>query len=88
MNLPQLLTAVWGRQRAKQLVMEYRQALRGRPLLLADLAKRCEVGAPAPANATAALKAAAKQEVFYQIARILELRPEDFPAVVDARDVE
>jgi hypothetical protein len=88
MNLPQLLCLVWGRNKAKQVVREYRAAFLGRELLLADFAKRCEVGAPAPSSATAALKQAAKQEVFYQVARILELKPQDFPAIVDAREVE
>jgi hypothetical protein len=87
-TLPELLIALWGRKRAKQLAMEYRMAFANRPLLLADLAKRCDIGAVAPKSATEALKQSARQEVFNHIARILQLRPEDFTAIADGKDVE
>lgn len=87
-TLPELLIALWGRKRAKALAMEYRMAFANRPLLLADLAKRCDIGASAPMRVVDAVKQAARQEVFAHIARILELKPEDFVAIADGKDVD
>lgn len=87
-TLPQFLTNLWGRKRALALAMEYRQTFAGRHMVLCDLAKRCDVGASAPATATECVKQAARQEVFGHIARMLELKPEDFISIVDGRNIE
>lgn len=87
-SLPQILASIWGRKKALGLVMEYRAAFAGRALLLADLAKVCEVGTTAPSTAIGCVKQAAKQEVFAHIARVLELKPEHFVEIVDGRNDE
>lgn len=87
-TLPEILSALWGRKKAMALVLEYRAAFSGRPLLLADIAKVCEVGASAPPTAIGCIKQAAKQEVFAHIARVLELKREHFVEIVDGRNDE
>lgn len=87
-SLPEILTSIWGRKRAQALVVEYRAAFAGRPLLLADLAKVCEVGAVSPPTAIGCIKQAAKQEVFAHIARVIELKREHFVEIVDGRNDE
>lgn len=87
-TLPEILATLWGKKQAKSLVMEYRVAFQGKPLLLRDLAMRCDIGAAAPATAIEAIKQTARQEVFAHIARIIELKPEDFISIADGRDTE
>lgn len=82
-SLPQLLRSIYGQKKVQALVMEYRQTFADRHLVLRDLAMKCEIGAAAPSTAIACVKQAAKQEVFAHIARILEIKPEDFIATVD-----
>lgn len=68
--------------------MEYRQAFTNRPLLMADLAKVCEIGAAVPRTVKGCVEQAAKQQVFHHIARAMNIRPDDFPSIVDGKDIE
>lgn len=88
-SIPQLLTSIWGSKRAKALVMEYRVGIGESPMLLADLAKICDVGVDTSAmTVKQTIEVGARQRVFAHIARMCQLKPEDFIAAVDARGVE
>ena len=83
-TLPDMILALWGRKRARQVAEQYRIALQGRDLLVRDLAMFCNAAAPvAGANEFERGVEEGKRRVWLHITRMCGLRPSDFVTIAD-----
>lgn len=88
-SLPEIVVALWGKHRAPQIAMEYRQSFNGRDLLLRDLAMFCNAGAPiAGANEFDRGVEEGKRRVWLHITRMCGLQPSDFVSIADGRNTD
>lgn len=85
-TLPELVATLWGKKRAQAVAMEYRVAFSGHDLLMRDLAMFCNAAAPVQGVSEFDRGVEeGKRRVWLHIARMVELKPEDFAAVADGK---
>ena len=85
-TLPELIAALWGRRRAKQVADEYQLAFRGRDLLQRDLAMFCNAAAPIQALSEFDRGVEeGKRRVWLHVSRMCGLEPADFVGIADGK---
>ena len=83
-TLPEIVLALWGRNRGPQVAEDYRLALSGRDLLVRDLAMFCNAAAPiAGASEFERGVEEGKRRVWLHITRMCGLKPSDFVTIAD-----